>query len=122
MLQIEPGVWNHAATQERAFTVIGTIYDAAARHVLPIDIIESVINIPSYLNEKKASLYTYYIAHAYSALDRHVEAIRSYEEAIRIKPDFAEAWYNKGISLRTVGEQKDADQCFAKARELGLKP
>jgi tetratricopeptide (TPR) repeat protein len=107
------------ATQERAFVIIGTIYDTAARHVLPIDIIESVINIPSYLNEKKAELFTYYIARAYSALDRHVEAIRSYEEAIRIKPDFAEAWYNKGISLRTLGEQKGADQCFAKARELG---
>jgi tetratricopeptide (TPR) repeat protein len=113
---------NTNATQERAFTVIGTIYDAAARHVLPIEIIESVINIPGYLNEKKASLYTYYIARAYSALDRHVEAIRSYEEAIRTKPDFAEAWYNKGISLRTLGEQKGADQCFIKARELGLKP
>jgi tetratricopeptide (TPR) repeat protein len=112
---------NINATQERAFTVIGTIYDAAARHVLPIDIIESVINIPSYLNEKKAELYTYYIARAYSALDRHVEAIRSYEEAMRIKPDFAEAWYNKGISLRTLGEQKDADQCFIKARKLGFK-
>jgi tetratricopeptide (TPR) repeat protein len=113
---------NTNATQERAFTVIGTIYDAAARHVMPIDIIESVTNIPSYLNEKKAELYTYYIARAYSALDRHVEAIRSYEEAMRIKPDFADAWYNKGISLRTLGEQKGADQCFTKARELGLKP
>lgn len=113
---------NTNATQERAFAVIGAIYDAAARRVLPIDIIESVINIPSYLNEKKAELYTYYIARAYSALDRHVEAIRSYEEAIRIKPDFAEAWYNKGISLGTLGEQKGADQCFTKARELGLKP
>ncbi len=112
---------NINATQERAFTVIGTIYDAAARHVLPIDIIESVINIPSYLNGKRAELYTYYIARAYSALNRHVEAIRSYEEAIRIKPDFAEAWYNKGISFRTLGEQKDADQCFIKARELGFK-
>jgi hypothetical protein len=110
------------ATQERAFVIIGTIYDTAARHVLPIDIIESVINIPSYLNEKKAELYTYYIARAYSALDRHIEAIRSYEEAIRIKPDFVEAWHNKGISLKTLGEQKGADQCFAKARELGLKP
>jgi tetratricopeptide (TPR) repeat protein len=113
---------NINATQERAFTVIGTIYDAAARHVLPIDIIESVINIPSYLNEKKAELYTYYIGRAYSTLDRHVEAIRSYEEAMRIKPDFAEAWYNKGISLRTLGEQKGADECFTNARELGLKP
>ncbi|MGA9150249.1 MAG: hypothetical protein WBZ36_06710 [Candidatus Nitrosopolaris sp.] len=48
---------NTNATHERAFTVIGTIYEAAGRHVLPIDIIESVINIPSYLKKRPISIH-----------------------------------------------------------------
>jgi hypothetical protein len=60
-----------SATQKRAYSVIGTIYDLGARGVIPIDIIESVISIPPYLtNEKKAELYTYYIAEAYDKLGK----------------------------------------------------
>jgi hypothetical protein len=61
-------------------------------------------------------------ANATAAPSKITATAPSPEEAIRIKPDFAKAWYNKGISLRMLGEQKGADQCFTKARELGLKP
>lgn len=48
---------NTSATQ-KAYSVIGTIYDIGARHFIPIDVIESVSSIPSYLtNEQKAELF-----------------------------------------------------------------
>jgi hypothetical protein len=45
-----------STTQERVYSTIGTIYDICARHFIAIDVIESVVSIPSYLtDEKKAS-------------------------------------------------------------------
>jgi tetratricopeptide (TPR) repeat protein len=91
---------NTSATQERAYSVIGTIYDIAARHVIPVNIIDSVISIPSYLtDEKKAELYTYYIAGAYFSLGEFQEAIDKLDEALTFRPNFMPAWYNKGNAL-----------------------
>ena len=51
---------NTSATQ-KAYSVIGTIYDIGARHFIPIDVIESVSSIPSYLtNEQKAEYFILY--------------------------------------------------------------
>ncbi|WP_353572711.1 tetratricopeptide repeat protein [Candidatus Albibeggiatoa sp. nov. BB20] len=32
-------------------------------------------------------------------LDKYEEAIASYDKALKIKPDYALAWYNRGVSL-----------------------
>ena len=39
-----------------------------------------------------------------AALQRYDEAIDSYKQAIKIKPDYAEAYYNMGIALQDKGE------------------
>lgn len=68
-------------TEEITFSVIGTIYDIAARHVMPVNNIEEVIGIPCYLtNEKKVDLYTYYIAGAYFALEKFQDAIDKFND------------------------------------------
>jgi tetratricopeptide (TPR) repeat protein len=52
---------------------------------------------------------------------RHLSvALDYYDQAIKIDPNYAYALNNKGVSLRKIGQQKDADRCFAKARELGF--
>lgn len=43
------------------------------------------------------------------------EAIRSYTEAIRLRADFAEAYYNRSVARRTRGDHKGADQDYARA-------
>lgn len=48
------------------------------------------------------------------------EAIKAYDQAIRLKPDFAEAWYNKSAALASVGKVDDAVE--ARNRALKLKP
>lgn len=43
------------------------------------------------------------------------EAIRCYSEAIRLRADFAEAYYNRGVARRATGDHKGADQDYNKA-------
>lgn len=47
------------------------------------------------------------------------EAIKAYDEAIRLDPDDAEAWYHKGIALEALGKIAEATAAFIKADELG---
>jgi len=41
-----------------------------------------------------------------------------YDEAIKLYPVNSVAWYNKCIALKKLGRDEEAEQCFAKAREL----
>jgi tetratricopeptide (TPR) repeat protein len=43
------------------------------------------------------------------------EAIRCYTEAIRLRADFAEAYYNRGVARRAKGDQNGANQDYNKA-------
>ncbi|OPY50796.1 MAG: Tetratricopeptide repeat protein [Methanosaeta sp. PtaU1.Bin112] len=47
------------------------------------------------------------------------EAIQSYEEAIRLAPQYAEAWYNKRAALEALEHDNEASAALSKARELG---
>jgi len=48
------------------------------------------------------------------------EAIRHYEQALRIKPDFADAHYNLGNALEKAGPVPEAIQHYKQA--LRIKP
>ena len=39
-------------------------------------------------------------------------------QAISINPQFAEAWYNKGVALKALGRTSESDAAFAKTKEL----
>lgn len=54
-----------------------------------------------------------------AAKGEYDKAILSYDEAIRLYPNYAKAWYNKGIALRRLGRDTEADTVIAKAKELG---
>jgi Flp pilus assembly protein TadD len=41
-----------------------------------------------------------------------------FHRAIEIKPDFHEAWNNKGVSLEKLGKKKAAQKAFKKAEEI----
>jgi tetratricopeptide (TPR) repeat protein len=55
-----------------------------------------------------------------AALDRYEEAIASYDQALKIKPDKDEAWYNRGIALDYLGRYEEAIDSFDQA--LKIKP
>ena len=49
-----------------------------------------------------------------------LSAIDSYDKAVQIKPDFHEAWNNRGIALRNLGRYEESIDSFDKA--LQIKP
>ncbi|MDI6704493.1 MAG: tetratricopeptide repeat protein, partial [bacterium] len=51
-------------------------------------------------------------------LRRHKEAIKAFEKAIEINPQYAEAWVNKGFCLGELGIDEEAIKAFEKAIEI----
>jgi hypothetical protein len=47
--------------------------------------------------------------------------LRFYTEALRLKPDYAEAFNNRGVARRAKGDEAGALQDFAEAHRLGYK-
>jgi Flp pilus assembly protein TadD len=58
--------------------------------------------------------------HALAESRRFGEAVASYQEAIRLKPDYTEAYKNLGDALRETGRTDEAVQAYSRAIELGL--
>ena len=48
-------------------------------------------------------------------------AIADYTEAIRLAPDFAQAYFNRGRAYEQAGDHAKAQADFAKAEKLGPK-
>ena len=74
--------------------------------------------------KKAIDMYPKY-AEAYTALgncqdcqDKLEDAIVSYNKALQIDPSSADAWFNKGISLKKKGQIEEARQCIATSIDL----
>jgi Flp pilus assembly protein TadD len=50
---------------------------------------------------------------------KYDEAIKCFNEAIRLDPKEVDAWNNKGVALKALGRTDEAGPAFAKAKELG---
>ena len=49
------------------------------------------------------------------------EALNASDKVIELDPKFASAWYSKGTALKTLGRNSEAEDAFAKAKELGYQ-
>jgi tetratricopeptide (TPR) repeat protein len=58
------------------------------------------------------------IAYSFGEKGEHVKAIENYDKAIKIKPDYAAAWLNKGASLGKLDRREEAIKCYDKALEI----
>ncbi len=54
-------------------------------------------------------------------LKHYQEALNAYEQAIRLDPNDAGFYTNKGSALQNLGRTEEAKQTFEKARQLGYK-
>ena len=52
----------------------------------------------------------------------YTSAISSYSTAIQLKPDFAEAYYNRGLLYLRLGNKNLGVADLSKAGELGMLP
>ncbi len=52
-------------------------------------------------------------------IGRYYDAIEDYTEAIRLDPDFVEAWYNRGIARILAGNRPDACYDFGRSAAMG---
>ncbi len=58
------------------------------------------------------------IGNWYEYLNQSDSAIPYYEKVIQIDPFYADAWFNKGMSIRKTGNEKEATLCIERAIEL----
>ncbi|MCX6673315.1 MAG: tetratricopeptide repeat protein [Methanothrix sp.] len=50
---------------------------------------------------------------------KYDEAIKCYDQAIRLDPNDVAARYNKGVALDALGKTTEANAAFTEAKELG---
>jgi tetratricopeptide (TPR) repeat protein len=51
-------------------------------------------------------------------MDKVDDAIASYDKALQMDPDNAEAWFNKGMTLKKKGQITESTQCIEKCINL----
>jgi len=68
----------------------------------------------------KASLAVVFFdrAHAFSKKGQDDHAIEDYDQAIRLNPQYAAAFYNRGLARQRKGDTAAGDADIAKARQL----
>ena len=54
-------------------------------------------------------------------LDNVKDAIAFYDKALQIDPNDAETWFNKGMSLKKLGQINEATQCIEKCMNLNFR-
>ena len=54
-------------------------------------------------------------------LGQYERAIEDLNEAIRLDPQYAKAYFNRGVIYERLGKSTEAERNFAKAKELGYE-
>ena len=85
----------------------------AGKYQQAVDILHRAVKIaPGHLH----SLLE--IGNCYEYLNQYDDAILYYEKVIQIDPFHADAWFNKGMSMKKTGNEKEARLCIERAIEL----
>lgn len=62
----------------------------------------------------------YYKGWAFLKQGKYLDAIPYYDKAIQRDPNYLHAWSEKGFALEKLSKLWEAQECFNKARELGI--
>jgi len=66
--------------------------------------------------DSKAAMARQYLRYQ----DKYDEALVAYETSIQLDPKFASPWYSKGLALRSLNRDLEAEEVFAKANVAGI--
>jgi tetratricopeptide (TPR) repeat protein len=97
-------------------SVIGTLYDLCTEGIMPIDIVDTVLEI-----DPKHVCGWYNKGNLLAELDRNEEAIRLFDIALKIDPKNVDALAFKGCSLHEMGKYDEAIKCFDTVLEVDPK-
>ncbi len=68
-------------------------------------------------NPRYAEAYTL-LGDCQDCIGKNEDAIASYNQALAIDPCHADAWFNKGMSLKKIGQSKEGSQCIERSIDL----
>jgi len=68
-------------------------------------------------NPRYTQAYTL-LGNCQDCLDKKEDAIASYDKALQIDPNYADAWFNKGMILKKMGQTQEAMRCIEKSIDL----
>jgi tetratricopeptide (TPR) repeat protein len=104
--------------KEMTTKVLKKIFDIAAERKIPVDTVDSAVQIPDNLDSMKQSEIHDAMGNAYIKLQRYEKAIVSYDKAIALEPNNANAYRYKGEALYYFFKYEEAIKCFDRALEL----
>ena len=85
----------------------------AGDHATAINYLKQAITT----NPRYAEAYAL-LGNCQDCLGQNDDAVTSYNQALAIDPCHADAWFNKGMSLKKMGQSKEASQCIEKSIDL----
>jgi tetratricopeptide (TPR) repeat protein len=95
---------------------------------MPVNLIKNKINNEDVtalkdagiVDDKETADYWFQKGYSFYEAEKYKEAIEAYRQAIRIKPDYAEAHYNLGCAYDNLGMHKEAIEAYKQA--IRIKP
>ena len=106
-------------TESLTKNVSSTIYTICAfERYINSDYVSAVKFFKAIRNYDLDSVILFYIGTSHQRENNSNEAIETYNKAIEINPQFAEAWNNKGTALGNLGRFEEALIAYDKAIEI----
>ena len=95
---------------------------------MPVNLIKDKINSSKVMalkdsikkDYKTTAEYWFYLGYYLTVVDAYKEAAEAFKEAIKIKPDYADAYYNLGSCYEKTGRIKEAVKSYKQA--IKIKP
>jgi tetratricopeptide (TPR) repeat protein len=86
--------------------------------IAEIDLDQYVYAIKRTTEVKRSEVTYFNIAHSFYVNKDYMNAIKNYDKALELNPEYGNAWVERGAALATLKRQEDALQCCDKALEL----
>lgn len=113
-MEVKPVEWVSSAKNESDYLVRQAQDKAmAGDHFTAVKYLKEAIE--KYPRNANAHML---IGNCQDCLDKLDDAIAAYDTALEIDPGNAEAWFNKGMTLKKKGQITESTQCIEKCIDL----